>query len=187
MLKITSFGALMALAAGLLALGTITPTASAEPWCDGPDPPPICFEEPDGPETMVLAVVSGHHGTVTIGQGEAGKLRLASPNAAEQPFHLAASISPQTRSPILTVTESWYCGLMGPFGSGSRGTSTTTYVGAHTIPAPGFRCPGEGLGYELLRVAASDPYGQVPPTGELTIDIYGGQWKDDYLPAFPHW
>jgi hypothetical protein len=174
----------------LLALGSITPTASAEPWCDGPNPPPICFEDPEepeapeAPEAMSLTATVRAHGTVTISQGEPNKWRNADPIAAGQPFHLAASINTQARTPTLTVTEDWACGWMG---GGSGGFSTTTYVRQHTIPAPGFRCPGEGLGYEILRVTASDPAGQLPPTGALTIDIYGAQWWEEYLPAFPPW
>jgi hypothetical protein len=166
---IALFGSMMLLA--VLALGSITSSASAAPDCNGPNPPPICDGGPDeDPEPeLSLTASSPIHGTTAINSGQPMKLRYASYGA----LSLNSTLTGVSwdRSAILTVTESWQCGYSGA-PTGQSGSVTTTAVGAHTVADPELRCP-TGLYGAQVQVVAHDPEGELPPTGELYISVLG--------------
>jgi hypothetical protein len=188
---IALFGSMMLLATGLLALGSFTPTASAEPYCDRPDPPPICDGDPDEPEEppappeekLLSLTATSQHGTVAIHQGEPAETRIA---WSDQPFYLRGTltgVSP-ARSANLRVTETWRCA---PGWEWADGTFTTTAVGTHTVADPSSRCPNGALYWDAVTAFAYDPQGHLLPTGELTIWVYGNHWPDDLPPGFGPW
>jgi hypothetical protein len=176
------FVSTMLLATGLLALGSITSTASAQPYCDRPNPPPICDGDPEPGEAQappaekrLSLTATSQHGTVTINGGESAKRRDAVPGNYFFLTSTLTGVSP-ARFANLRVTEEWRCA---PGMEWANGTLTTTAVGGHTVADPASRCPHGALYWDWVTAVAYDPQGELAPTGELTIWTYGGYWPDD--------